>query len=298
MEDYDNEKIYRVRHGGRTFKIGQTDKYDANTNKFGLWDGQETSASRNWVAWRLTDVFSNKFPTEDTNKDGSIDSKDGFTGYDRYQTEGLININGVLRDGGMALRTVISGLKFTENATGLSGKTIIDNFLEELIFSVRDHLTNNSPSNPSNYRLFWERGQLSELTYRDGANWSPIFSTGNKLGANMENVYDRAKEELFKRTVELICSKGNTFTVYVVGQTLSPFSGKVLATSRKKQIFRVVPDYEISNPGGVPYILPNDEDFDPSIINTSPTSPASVRAQDRFRRPTRYMTLDLLQYNE
>lgn len=305
MENYDSGRIFRVRHGGRTLKIGQTEKYDATLNKFGLWDGNETSASRNWTAWRLADVFSNKFPTVDTNNDGKIDAKDNFPGFDRWQTEGVININGVSRDGGLALRTALKGFQFTENATGMAGKTLSDSDLNTIIQTVKDHLQNNAPLNPSNYRLFWERGQLSELLYREGADWKPFFSTGNKLGSNMAAVYDRAKEELFRRCVELICTKGNTFTVYSVGQTLNTLSGKVISTSRKKQTFRIMPNYIILDENGNPLNLPNDEDFDPASKNSkAEDTPEGTkdtperRGKDRFRRPTSYFVVKLSEQNE
>jgi hypothetical protein len=307
MTSFDKEKIPRVRHGGRTLKIGQTEKYDATLNKFGLWDGQENSASRNWTAWRLADVFSNKFPIEDTNKDGKIDAKDGFAGYDRLQTEGVININGVPRDGGLALRTALQGFQFTKDATGLGGRTVSDTELDTIITTVLEHLQNNAPLDPSEYRLFWERGQLSELMYREGADWKPFFSTGNKLGTNMATVYDRAKEELFRRCVELICTKGNTFTVYSVGQTLNPLSGKVVATSRKKQTFRIIPDYTILDVNGKPVLdgdgkplsLPNDEDFDPAQKDSDPDKDSNQRrGEDRFRRPTSYSIVKLSEQNE
>ncbi|MFM8453857.1 MAG: hypothetical protein ACKOAD_02580, partial [Gammaproteobacteria bacterium] len=302
---YNISSIPRVRHGGRTLKIGQSEKYDVTINRFGLWDGKETSASRNWTAWRLADVFSNKFPTVDTNKDGKIDAKDDFPGFDRWQTEGVININGVPRDGGLALRTALKGFRFTDGAVGLNGKTLTDSDLNTIINAVLDHLQNNTPLNPSNYRLFWERGQLSELLYREGPDWKPFFSTGNKLGANMATVYDRAKEELFRRCVELICTKGNTFTVYAVGQTLNPISGKVMATSRKKQTFRIMPNYTIMDDNGNPLFLPEDEDFDPISKNSKaedtpegPKDSTERRGKDRFRRPTGYFVVKLSEQNE
>ena len=62
------------RGGGRTFKIGQPDD---------LWDGNSNSASREWTAWRFTDIFTTS---------------------DAPELEGRVNINGVNRDSGAALK--------------------------------------------------------------------------------------------------------------------------------------------------------------------------------------------------
>jgi type II secretory pathway pseudopilin PulG len=74
--------ILYSRGGGRTLKIGQPDD---------LWDGNSNSASREWTAWRLTDVFATT---------------------DAVQLDGRININGVNRDGGAAFKTALYGYNF------------------------------------------------------------------------------------------------------------------------------------------------------------------------------------------
>ena len=91
------------RSGGRTLKIGQADRNDPATNPNGLWDGNSNTASREWTAWRLLDVFSTS---------------------DSVQLDGRININGINRDlvidnggnvlqqGGAALKAALYGYQF------------------------------------------------------------------------------------------------------------------------------------------------------------------------------------------
>ena len=55
----------------------------------------------------------------------------------------------------------------------------------------------------------------------------PIFNTGTDLSpsVNTATTYDRGREELFRRLVELTTTRGNIFTVYSVGQSLIPQPG-------------------------------------------------------------------------
>src|SRR5205823_10357933 len=69
----DSSNILLSRSGGRTLKIGQPERFDATINPTGLWDGNSSSASREWTAWRLTDIFSTT---------------------DLVQLDGRVNING------------------------------------------------------------------------------------------------------------------------------------------------------------------------------------------------------------
>ena len=67
------------RGGGRTLAIGRPDP---------LWDGDPDSASRQWTAWRLTDLF---------------------TTTDAVRLPGRINPNGLLRDDGALFRALFHG---------------------------------------------------------------------------------------------------------------------------------------------------------------------------------------------
>ena len=111
---------------------------------------------------------------------------------------------------------------------------------------------------------FCERGESSEM---------PIFNSGTDLtGTNMTTVYDRGREELFRRLAELVTTRGNIFSIYAVGQSLiPPPSGStnppiVTATSQTKVTFRIDPVWS----GGPP-----SDPFDPT-------------SKARFRKPDTY----------
>jgi hypothetical protein len=115
---------------------------------------------------------------------------------------------------------------------------------------------------------FEERGELSEM---------PVFNSGTQLtGQNMSSIYDRGREELFKRLADLITTRGNIFTVYAVGQGLIPQSGSsspvVASTSQLKVTFRLDPVW--LDDSGKPF-TPTDP-FDPTKTN------------DRFEKPDTY----------
>jgi hypothetical protein len=84
---------------------------------------------------------------------------------------------------------------------------------------------------------FGERGELSEL---------PMFMTGADLrvSVNTNTVYDRGREELFRRLVELITTRGNVFSVYAVGQGIQQSATGVKtpgATWQTKVTFQIDP---------------------------------------------------------
>jgi hypothetical protein len=87
---------------------------------------------------------------------------------------------------------------------------------------------------------------------------------------NTQTVYDRGREELFRRVAELITTRGNTFTVYAAGQAVIPPAGAgsptVTATSQLKVTFRIEPFWNA---------LPNDP-FDPTT-------------NVRFQKPDKYV---------
>ena len=245
------------RGGARSLKIGQIEAYNQTQNPRGLWDtnGAQTNASRNWTSWRLADVFCVTPP--DRNGNNQVDAEE------LTQVDGLVNINGVARDSGRTLRALVQGLTMQASDAGGAPSTAgrllnTNNFTNAIVTRVVGSQTNN----PSDDNLYWERGEISE---------SAMFSFGTDLLAGsvqMQSTLDRGREEVVRRLMDLICTKGNTYSVYAVGQSLDPRTGRPLATQRVKATFRINPVF--ASP------LPGDGEFDPSNAN------------DRFRRPDRF----------
>ena len=250
--------ISRKRGGGRTLKIGQSDFWNTSLNPNAVWDGSETSTSRNWTSWRLADVFS---VTNSTN------------------LPGVININGALRDNGAALQALVFGLIYESSPSGAQATSGRNLNVANFVTAVRNHLAGGTvDTNPSNDRLFWERGQLGELA--DSQNRPLLSSPLNTLaGVALSTTKDRGREELVRRMMELITTKGNVYTIYAIGQSLNPRTGHPVATQKMKRTFRIDPTF---NPA-----LPADNTFDPAQAGTG-------SATDRFRRPSRF-TITVLQ---
>jgi hypothetical protein len=95
----------------------------------------------------------------------------------------------------------------------------------------------------------------------------------------LNTAQDRGREELVRRMMELITTKGNVYTIYAVGQSLNPRTGQPVATQKMKRTFRIDPTF---NPA-----LPADNTFDPAQAGTG-------SATDRFRRPSGF-TVTVLQ---
>lgn len=253
------------RGGGRTLKIGQPDdRVEANNY---------SAASRQWASYRLTDFFS-------TSSD--------------MQLPGLININGFARDNGAALRAACFGMSLRtttraeatnssfkyddkplnseESATPLQSSGI-----QRLLVALRDRMKNNDPreagGDASKYLgPLMERGEIGDF---------PIFNTGSNLvqGVNMAEAFDRSREELSQRLMELITTRGNVFSVYAVGQSIAenPTTGKksVTATHQVKVTFQLIP---VWSRAGDPYRLEKE--------TWNPTIRSEVEA--RFTKPDHY----------
>ncbi len=245
------------RGGGRTLKIGQPERYDATTNAGGLWDGDTSSASREWTAWRLADIFTTS---------------------DALQLDGRININGINRDNGAAFKAALYEFIFRaapDSDPNLAGNgfdsdpTDPNDKVNELIKQMQARLRNDATPGVYQGRFgttvgpFAERGELSEM---------PMFNVGNDLvsSVNTANAYDRGREELFRRIAELITTRGSIFTVYAVGQSLIPQSGSaspvVSSTAQLKITFRIDPVWNSGTPS---------DPFDPA-------------SNARFAKPDRY----------
>lgn len=234
------------RGGGRTLKIGQQERYDSSQNPTGLWDGNSKSPSREWASWRLTDIF------------GTSDSA---------SISGAVNINGLRRDNGAALRAALYGYKF-----GLSPGSDWQLATNSLTSTAIDTLITQATSRLNNTGIFLntlgplaERGELSEL---------PIFSYGTDLvaGVNSTTVFDRGREELFRRVTQLITTRGNVFSVYAIGQAIqqTPDGTKIPVSTRQMKVtFQIDPQWT------------------PALTSTfDPSSSSAVTA--RFRKPDSY----------
>jgi len=266
----------RLRGGGRTLTVGQPDVFWDEVRGTGATEAQmsfELSASREWTAWRLADIFT-------------IRPDDDRKGESKTTVEGLYNPNGILRDGGLVLRSLVEGLKFPSDAAAdptLSGQQLntagTESATTGLTYLLPQTVTAGGPAlarylaqrlsrsianADRRFSPLWEPGELSQLQL-----FSP-FATGTAeqqilSGAKTSKLNDRSREELFRRLADLITTRGNTFAIYVVGQSLDKL-GRPLATQAKRVTVRLSPVWDD----------PLEEDFDPSSPN------------DRFRQPDRW----------
>ncbi len=219
--------IARSRGGGRTFRIGQPELTNANSPWRQAWyTGSQTNASRTWTSWRLADIF-----TVTTNTNVAI--------------RGLVNPNGALRDNGAALRAALFGLTFLpvtpEGASSLAGRGAN---VSNVVSNVVARLTNGAASGfgAGTFNPFWERGEISELAVLNSSASGTVAG-----GAVMSNAFDRGREELVRRSIEMITTRGSVFTVYAVGQSLrvTPNSTNVTGTVTAKSTFEITPQFAI-----------------------------------------------------
>ncbi len=238
------------RSGARTLRIGQPERFDPAFNATGLWDGNSNMSSREWTAWRLADIFATS---------------------DSVSLPGRININGVIRDRGFALKAALykyifqSGAESDPKLTGLpfdNDPTASTDKVNELIDQMQARLTNDSALYQGRFAStagpFFERGEFSEM---------PIFNTGNNLATSVDTAiaYDRGREEISRRLMELITTRGNVFTVYAVGQSVAQAGSaaiRVTATSQQKIVFRIDPVWNAGVPSDpFPPISPTNARF-------------------------------------
>jgi len=177
---------------------------------------------------------------------------------------GLINPNGLLRDGGAALRAALHEFTYLptpDGVSGLAGRTLNSFRLNAVVNNFRSRLINASSAGLPNGTLnpFWERGEISEL---------PIFNSGTIPG-RMSEQFDRGREELVRRSIEMITTRGSIFTVYAIGQTLQ--GTNVTSVARLKQTFQIEPQFATADAFN--------DSFNPS---------QAVRVSRRFAAPTNY----------
>jgi hypothetical protein len=232
----DLTNVIYSRGGGRTLRIGQSEHpwwYDRN----------QTNASRTWTSWRLADIFTTTWGsniTTSTNAQGILTNALGVV---RGPTNangavltipGLINPNGFLRDRGAAWRATLHGLNYLPAPEGVGLPALNDSRINAMINAMAARMTNAAAAGlpAGSLNAFWERGEISEL---------PIFNTGN-IPTTMSNQFDRGREELVRRSIEMITTRGSVFTVYAIGQTLQ--GTNVTGTARMKQTFQIEPVFQ------------------------------------------------------
>lgn len=236
------------RGGGRSFRIGQPDdRLDTTV---------ANAPSRQWASWRLCDMFTTTSAVE---------------------LPAQININGIRRDNGAALRAACEGMsifKTTRRKLGPSAKTTLEkgdqkltdegikNFIKHAMLRMRhmdaDGIRYKFAS--PDYGPFSERGEISQLK---------LWNAGTEvhLNINMDEAFDRTREEMVRRLIGFTTTRGNVFSVYVVGQsiseTLPPQSlsstsatpvartKRVTGTHRTKITFALVPKQADGSPFGV-----------------------------------------------
>jgi len=249
------------RGGGRTLRVGQSELVSIAGGAMSWYTGtNQTNASRTWTSWRLADIF-----TATTNTNVAI--------------RGLINPNGALRDNGAALQGALFGLTFLpagpDGAALIAGQTAR---VTNVVSNVITRLTNGNAAGLGSGALnpFWERGEISELGVFNSSAGSTLVG-----GVVMSNAFDRGREELVRRSIEMITTRGSVFTVYAIGQALqiptnasgAPLATNVLGTTRVKSTFEMTPQF-----------------ISPAATNDA-FNPASVAGvNQRFSPPTNYTT--------
>ncbi len=300
------------RGGGRTLKIGQRDDrfmYDPSGNPAPNNTADNVPASSGWAAWRLTDVFSISDPLE---------------------LPARININGVNRDNGAALRAALTGFSFqpqtsvdplihgTANLAAAAPLKTLPNpdstkpttGVPKLISDIQTRLAQSAPNGNAPCGPFFERGELGELESSSGValfgkNLLSPYITSPDLAetpsggvVDLNHTFDRGREELFRRLTELTCTRGDTFTVYAVGQSLTQTDStkpvKITGTHRMRVTFRLVPkqytdtarttvsDFHPGNVVNSDGSLGSGPDFDPE------TATGKNGLNTRFAKPDLY----------
>src|SRR3984893_3813170 len=203
----DSGNILLSRSGGRTLKIGQPD--DSSGSRF----------STTWFnsAWRLTDVFAARPVSNAAQPPQPPELVAPPTSH------GKINVNGVMRDNGVAFRAALRSFNFDAAPNSdpqLNGQALASTEVDNLVTGITTYLTNNGP--------MMERGEISQL---------PFFNSGTAAGNSLATANDRGREEIFRRTVEMITTRSASFTVYAIGEavrqerngTITPVGQKRLA---------------------------------------------------------------------
>lgn len=300
--------VDRSRGGGRTFKVGQHDD---------RWDGNETnkSASREWTSWRLLDFFSVADHSTLTTGASTLPGQPRMIDQPGIGQPGLINVNGVARDGGAALKAALLGIAFQPPPQGDRAfnaainpsfhapaiQAVADQAVARLTTPITDPATlavNVGGKYQTGAGPFWERGEFSELPVfgRTHSTTPPTdYGQTDLAGIDLSTrAFDRGREELFRRLVEMTTTRGDTFTVYVAGQAVqqkTPAGPKTYsATHRLKVTFRLQPK-GVTDPatGLAREFAPGTDDLGRSVpFDGSATGNLEQRLKDRFAKPDHY----------
>lgn len=231
--------IRYARGGGRTLRIGQRDDL-VNPVRF----GDATSDAEAWRngAFHLTDLFSAE-PNEDPLAPASAPGK--------------ININSVLRDGGVALRAALRDYHFHSPPLGdpiragsTGGNPMEENEIDRFLEDLTAYLQGEGPYQSLNTGPMISPGELSQLFF-----FSENNSNYRAGGANGATVNDRSREELFRRTFELITTRSHTFSVYCLAQSVQQGAdGRLfpLAIERRRFVVEFIPQFDETSPGDEP----------------------------------------------
>ncbi len=253
------------RGGGRTLRVGQP---DLDTIKMDNLSDQ----SQQWASWRLADFLS---PSNE------------------LYLPGQININGLRRDNGAALRAACYGLtmKATYCSASNSDTTAADpsspttkdaaDFntddlglspatpgLQKLINEAKTRLELTDLTRPTYFR---ERGEISELK---------VFSskaTDLLLGIRMYDAFDRSREELVRRLIDMITTRGNVFSVYAVGQSIN---------QGKDGVKRVTGEHWVKTTFTLVPRKADGSAFRVEVENFDPANAAAI--SERFAKPDHY----------
>ncbi len=230
--------IRHARGGGRSLKIGQQDDLIPST-RFGT-----SGATTEWfnAAWRLCDLFS---------------AEDAATDVSSASSRGRININGALRDNGVAIAAALREFVFLQAPDGdvaRAGRSLSNSEIENLVGEIIDYLEANGP--------MLERGELSQLEFFSGSQFN------QRAGGQRGNTsIDRSREEIFRRVVELITTRSLSFSIYCLGEAVRQYPNGNLQTearSAKRTVIHLLPQTDAS---GTPTALDDSTD-----VSATPTS--------------------------
>ena len=313
------------RGGGRTFKIGQRDDrstYDSTGSPNGYNTANHIPTSQGWASWRLTDIFSAGPVAASAN---SSSNNYGST-QEPLELPGRININGVMRDNGLALSSLLAGFNFQPvtstdplfhtppNLAGqvlqakLSGTNGFAKIFAQMKARLDPTLLANGSRSATPWGPFFERGEFGELEVGGapifGKNPAGSFNKSTDLvssSIDLDRTYDHGREEVFRRLAEMICTRGDTFTVYAVGQSLvqanATAAAKVNGTQRMRVTFRLVPKQIINSQTGAtqdfhPAYTTNPDGTISKGFDFTPATPYSATVSSdtltRFAKPDRY----------
>jgi len=222
---YTNKQL--ARGGARTLRVGSPETISSSpVLNDAVWDGKAYSLSRSWAAWRLADIFSSAQPSDPAQQ------------IDESTSEGTININGALRDGGLAIKAALQGYIFS-NDTETADPTLKNKNLDKDAITAFAQSLVTRLQDVSKLPLL-ERGEISELSALNSSSFA-----GNDFQMSAAKISDRGREELVRRNIELFTTRGTIFSIYVVGQSLNS-QGNPTSIAKRKITFQLKPVFAAS----------------------------------------------------